>query len=43
MLNLILGLKTDHNVGVTDFRSSLHMLKMKSSNFRLVVGFWGFI
>lgn len=43
MLNLILELKTDHNVGVTDFRNSLRMLKMKLSNFSFIVGFWGFI
>lgn len=43
MLNFILGLKTDHNVWVTDFRNSLHILKMKLSNFRFIVGFWGFI
>lgn len=42
MLNFILGLKIDHNVGVTGFRNSLHMLKMKLSNFRFIVGFWGF-
>lgn len=43
MLNLILGLKTDHDARVTDFRNFLPMLKIKLSNFRFIGGLLGFI